>query len=256
MLRVGLLDVVAGAVAARVLDVDGTVLARAERAVSEDDVDALSSAAREVLREVADATPPLDWLGLMVVAPQRSMVEDGVLLTRHDALVARLTGVRATPVSYACGTGLADAVARDWNRELLQRSGSRTAPVVETGTVVGELLAGWGLPEALPVVAGAIREQLLVVAAGGLRDGVLTQLDDAWVLASASPFAVPDGWVLSAHAAPGLWALTGPPGAEPGLPVSQVLRAGRPVEVAVAALVARAVGAHAHLPHAPHAPPA
>lgn len=253
MLRVGLLDVVGGAVAARVLDVDGAVLATAERTAAEDHVDALTSAAREVLREVADAAPPRDWLGLMVVAQQRSTVEDGVLLTGHDALVARLTGVRATPVSYACGTGLADVAARDWDRELVRRSGSRTAPVVETGTVVGELLAGWGLPEALPVVAGAVREQLLVVAAGGLRAGVLTELDDARVLTSASAVAVPDGWVLAAHAAPGLWALTGPPGAEPGLPVSQVLRAGRPVEVAVAALVARAVGAHAHLPHSPPA---
>lgn len=250
MLRVALLDVVAGEVAARALDVSGAVVASAVRTGVGDALDACAAAAHEVLREVADAVPPADWLGLMVVAPERTTVEDGVLLTVHDALVARLTGVRATPASYACATGLADAYVRGWSPERLRSSGSRTAPVVETGTVVGELLPGWGLPESLPVVAGAVREQLLVVAAGGLRDGVLTELDDARVLTAASPVAVPVGWVLAAHAAPGLWALTGPPGAEPGLPVSEVLRAARPVEVAVAALVARAVGAHAHLPHA------
>ena len=251
MLRVALLDVVAGEVAARALDVDGAVVAAAARTGVGDDVDARAAAAREVLREVAGAVPPADWLGLMVVAPERTTVEDGVLLTVHDALVARLTGVRATPVSYACATGMADVSARDWAPELLRRSGSRAAPVVETGTVVGELLPGWGLPGALPVVAGAVREQLLVVAAGGLRDGVLTELDDVRVLTTASPVPVPYGWVLAAHAAPGLWALTGPAGGEPGLSVSEVLRAERPVEVAVAALVSRAVGAHAHLPHAP-----
>lgn len=250
MLRVGLLDVAAGRVAARALDVDGAVLAQVERAVADDDVDALAGAARVVLRELGSVVPPVDWLGLMVVAPERTSVEDGVLLTVHDALVARLTGLRATPVSYACSTGLADAAARAWDSDLLVRSGSRTAPVVETGTVVGELLPGWGLPEALPVVAGAVREQLRVVAAGGLRDGVLTELDGARVLTVAAPVAAPDGWVLAASAAPGTWSLTGPAGAEPGLPVTEVVRAGRPVEVAFAALVARAVGAHAHLPHA------
>ncbi len=250
MLRVALLDVVAGEVAARALDVAGTVVASAVRTGVGDDVDACAAAAHEVLREVADAVPPADWLGLMVVAPERTTVEDGVLLTVHDAIVVRLTGVRATPASYACATGLADAAARDWSREELQRSGSRTAPVVETGVVVGELLPGWGLPASLPVVAGAVRRQLLVVAAGGLREGVLTELDDARVLTCATPVAVPDGWVLAAHAAPRLWALTGPTGADPGLPVSELLPAGRPLEVAVAALVARAVGAHAHLPHA------
>lgn len=249
MLRVGLLDVDAGTVAARVLDVDGAVLATAERTVGEAGADALAAAAGSVLREVGAAGPPEEWLGLMVVAPAATTVQDGVLLTVHDALVARLTGVRATPVSYACATGLADPTTRDWDPDLLRRSGSRVAPVVETGTVVGELRPGWGLPASLPVVAGAVREQLLVAAAGGLRDGVLTELDGTRVLAVASPVTAPAGWVLAAHAAPGLWALTGPAGAEPGLPVSAVVRAGRPVEVAVAALVARAVGAHAHLPH-------
>lgn len=250
MLRVGLLDVAAGRVAARALDVDGAVLAQVERTVALDDVEALAGAARVVLRELGSAVPPVDWLGLMVVAPERTSVEDGVLLTVHDALVARLTGLRATPVSYACSTNLADAAVRGWDSDLLRCSGSRTAPVVETGTVVGELLPGWGLPEALPVVAGAVLEQLRVVAAGGLRDGVLTELDGARVLTLATPVAAPVGWVLAGSAAPGLWSLTGPAGAEPGLPVTEVVRAGRPVEVAVAALVARAVGAHAHLPHA------
>lgn len=253
MLRVGLLDVVAGSVAARVLDVDGTVLAAAARDVDDHDVVSLAAAAGEVLRDVAAAVPVPDWLGLMVVAPERTVVEDGVLLTVHDALVARLTGVRATPVSYACATGLADVGARDWDRERLHDSGSRVAPVVETGTVVGELLPGWGLPEALPVVAGAVRDLLLVVAAGGTRDGVLVELEDAQVLSVASLAPLTPGWEPAAHALPGLWALTGPAGADPGRPVTSGLPAGRPVEVAVAALVARAVGAHAHLPHPPRA---
>lgn len=253
MLRVGLLDVVAGSVAARVLDVGGAVLAAAERQVDDHDLVALAAAAGEVLREVAVPVPIRDWLGLMVVTPERTVVEAGVLLTVHDALVARLTGVRATPVSYACATGLADVDKRDWDPESVRRSGSRTAPVVETGTVVGELLPGWGLPEALPVAAGAVRDQLLVVAAGGTRDGVLVELEGAQVLTVASLAPVARDWEPAAHALPGLWVLTGPAGADPGRPVTSVLRAARSIEVAVAALVARAVGAHAHLPHPPRA---
>jgi len=134
----------------------------------------------------------------------------------HDWLLERLCGVQVTEVSYACAGGMADVAARRWAGALLEDCGigtARLAPVVEPGTVVGELLAGWGLPETLPVVAGCGDTQLAAMGVGGLADGVVTVVagSSTPVLAStaapvADPLARP--WV-STHAAAGRWAAEG-----------------------------------------------
>jgi xylulokinase len=138
------------------------------------------------------------------------------VLFLHDWLVALMTGVHATEASYACAGGMADVAARDWARDLLQDNDvgpSLLAPVVEAGTVVGELLPGWGLPETLPVVAGCGDTQLAAMGVGGLGDGVLTVVAGSSTPVQAAtaqpvrdPLARP--WV-STHAAPGLWAAEG-----------------------------------------------
>ena len=138
------------------------------------------------------------------------------ILFLHDWLVARMTGVQATEASYACAGGMADVAARGWAWSLLADNGiepERLAPVVEAGTVVGELRPGWGLPPSLPVVAGCGDTQLAAMGVGGLGDGVLTVVAGSSTpvqAATAAPVADPLArpWV-STHAAPGLWAAEG-----------------------------------------------
>ncbi len=138
------------------------------------------------------------------------------VLFLHDWLVWRMCGVQATEVSYACAGGMADVAGRTWARDLLQDSGiglSLLAPVVEAGTLVGELGRGWGLPEALPVVTGCGDTQLAAMGVGGLGDGVVTVVAGSSTpvqVATAEPVRDPLGrpWV-STHAAPHLWAAEG-----------------------------------------------
>ena len=138
------------------------------------------------------------------------------VLFLHDWLVARMTGVHATEVSYACAGGMADVAARGWARDLLQRNeidAALLAQVVESGTVVGELGAGWGPPATLPVVAGCGDTQLAAMGVGGLADAVLTVVAGSSTpvqAATAVPVQDPLGrpWV-STHAARDLWAVEG-----------------------------------------------
>ena len=147
--------------------------------------------------------------------PERWAVTARVLFL-HDWLVLRMTGVHATEASYACAGGMADVPARTWARDLLQDCGigeSLLAPVVGAGTVVGELLPGWGLPPTLPVVAGCGDTQLAAMGVGGLGDGVVTVVAGSSTpvqAATSEPVADPLGrpWV-STHAAPDLWAAEG-----------------------------------------------
>ncbi len=138
------------------------------------------------------------------------------VLFLHDWLVWRMCGVQATEASYACAGGMADVARRTWARDLLQDngiSGALLAPVVEAGTVVGELGDGWGLPATLPVVAGCGDTQLAAMGVGGLGDGVVTVVAGSSTpvqAATTEPVVDPLGrpWV-STHAAPHLWAAEG-----------------------------------------------
>lgn len=145
------------------------------------------------------------------------------VLFLHDWLVWRLTGRQVTEASYACAGGMADVAARTWAFDLLAEHGidrALLAPVVQAGTVVGELAAGWSLPATLPVVAGCGDTQLAAMGVGGLADGVITVVAGSSTpvqAATAQPLADPlqRPWV-STHAAPHLWAAegnTGYPGA-------------------------------------------
>ena len=154
-------------------------------------------------------------LAVRAEEPERWRATARVLFV-HDWLLQRLCGVHATEISYACAGGMADVAARGWAGALLEDCGigtSRLAPVVEAGTLVGELHDGWALPATLPVVAGCGDTQLAAMGVGGLADGVVTVVagSSTPVLASTGapvrdPLSRP--WV-STHAAKGRWAAEG-----------------------------------------------
>ena len=154
-------------------------------------------------------------LALALEEPERWAATARVLFV-HDWLVWRMTGVQVTEASYACAGGMADVMARTWAADLLVECGvgvARLAPVVEAGTVVGELVDGWALPATLPVVAGCGDTQLAAMGVGGLGDGVLTVVAGSSTpvqAATSMPVEDPLGrpWV-STHAAPDRWAAEG-----------------------------------------------
>lgn len=152
------------------------------------------------------------------------------VLSLADWLVQRLCGVQVAEVSYACAGAMADVAARTWAVDLLDGCGlgtKRLAPVVEPGTVVGELLPGWPLPASLPVVTGAAGPLLEAAGVGGLAEGVAVVLagsaGTAVVLASVvlapvvvAPVSAPAlgaDLSISTHADRGLWAVQGAVGA-------------------------------------------
>ena len=154
-------------------------------------------------------------LAVQAEEPDRWAAARRVLFV-HDWLLWRLCGVQVTEVSYACAGGMADVARRSWATDLLQDSGIRPnllAPLVEAGTVVGDVMAGWGLPVGLPVVSGCGDTQLAAMAAGGLADGVVTVVAGSSTpvqAATSRPVMDPleRPWV-STHAAPDLWAVEG-----------------------------------------------
>lgn len=138
------------------------------------------------------------------------------VLFLHDWLLWLMCGVQATEASYACAGAMADVAARGWARDLLQDNGIGAewlAPVVEAGTVLGELSEGWALPATLPVVSGCGDTQLAAAGAGGLAAGVVTVVAGSSTpvqAAVAAPVDDPLGrpWV-STHADRTLWAVEG-----------------------------------------------
>lgn len=134
----------------------------------------------------------------------------------HDWLLDRLTGVQVTEASYACSGGMADVARRTWAEDLLRECGVSMrvlAPIVEAGTCVGPLQAGWSLPAGVPVFAGCGDTQLAAMGAGGLAAGVVTVVAGSSTpvqAATSTPVHDPLGrpWV-STHAAPDLWAVEG-----------------------------------------------
>lgn len=164
-------------------------------------------------RPVAAGSTLAQLLSVRAEEPDRWAATARVLFL-HDWLLWRMAGVQVTETSYACGGGLADVAARTWARDLLAAYGlgaGLLAPLVEAGTLVGELGEGWGLPRWLPVVAGCGDVQLAATGVGGLADGVLTVGAGGGSrvqLASAAPVGGP-GVRVSTHAARGLWLLEG-----------------------------------------------
>lgn len=96
-------------------------------------------------------------------------------LLPKDYVRFMLTGVHATEVSDASGTGLLDVVTRRWSREMVERLklDSSLLPALHesadvTGQVTAEAAAATGLKEGTPVVGGAGDQ-----AASGVGNGIV-----------------------------------------------------------------------------------
>lgn len=96
-------------------------------------------------------------------------------LLPKDYVRFMLTGVHATEVSDASGTGLLDVVTRKWSREMVERLKIDASllpnlheSVDVTGTVSKEAAKATGLKEGTPVVGGAGDQ-----AASGIGNGIV-----------------------------------------------------------------------------------
>jgi sugar (pentulose or hexulose) kinase len=132
----------------------------------------------------------------------------------HDWILWRLAGVEVSEVSHASSGQLAATAARTWAFGLLDQLGldsERLAPLVEAGTVVGELRdAHLGLPAGLPVVAGGGDTHLAAMGCGGLEAGTAVVVAGSTTPVQAAVGTMPKDplrhpWV-SAHLRRDLWA--------------------------------------------------
>lgn len=138
-----------------------------------------------------------------------------LILFVHDWVLWRLTGVAVTEPSLACAGQMADIRGRTWACDLLDDLGvepDRLAPLVEPGTVVGELKAqDLGLPCGLPVCSGGADTQMVATGAGGLQPGAVCVAAGSTTPVQLATSAVPKDplrhpWV-STHLRGDLWAV-------------------------------------------------
>ena len=142
------------------------------------------------------------------------------LLNPKDYIRMRMTGVFATDVSDASGTGLFDVEHRTWSSELLGKIGvdeSLLPDVVEsieqTGTVADELCEAWGLPAGTPVYGGGGDAVIQTTAMGLIEEGSAGfTIGTAGIVAGGLSRCPdnPDGRVqVSAGNEPGRWHIMG-----------------------------------------------
>ncbi len=101
------------------------------------------------------------------------------MLLPKDYVRFMLTGVHATEVSDASGTGLLDVVTRRWSSAMIERLGLDAGLLPEvkesadvTGTVTREAAEATGLKEGTPVVGGAGDQAASGIGNGIVRAGV------------------------------------------------------------------------------------
>jgi len=140
------------------------------------------------------------------------------ILLPKDYLRYRLTGEFASEVTDNSGTSLFDVETRKWSPEILKKLQIKPdwlAPVFEspdiTGKVTAEAAGLTGLPEGIPVVAGASDQ-----AASGCGNGVVSQgIISTTLGTSGVVFAFSDKVLKDSagrihtmcHAVPGTWHL-------------------------------------------------
>ncbi len=144
---------------------------------------------------------------------------DRVLLPK-DYVRWRLTGEFASDVSDASGTALFEVGRRSWSDEMIAALDLRRSwlPEVTESPVVSARLASGaaaetGLPDGLPVVAGAGDQAAQAVGSGVVREGVVSATigTSGVVFAASDTYRVePDGRLHAfCHAVPGQWHLMG-----------------------------------------------
>jgi xylulokinase len=115
------------------------------------------------------------------------------MLNPKDYLRLRLTGVIATEVSDASGTGLFDVRSRQWATDLIEKIGINPEilpPVFESQVISGYVSAAgaalFGLPEGLPVAGGGGDSVIQTFGSGVIEPGELqTTLGTGGILAAA-----------------------------------------------------------------------
>jgi xylulokinase len=124
---------------------------------------------------MTQALPKIVWL----IQNEPDIVSAAAkLLDVHAFLVSRLTGETRTSIASADPMGLVDMRMRRWATDLIEDLGLRTDQFAETvapGTIIGHIdkqgAAETGLPQGLPVVAGAGDGQCAGLGANALGDG-------------------------------------------------------------------------------------
>jgi xylulokinase len=161
--------------------------------------------------------PKILWL--REEEPQAYRRVKAVLLPK-DYIRLKLTGERATDASDAAGTLLLDLKRRDWSDEILRALDLRKEwlPRVfegpdQTGTVREEVAKLLGLPDRLPVAAGAGDNAAAAVGNGIMRDGLAScSIGTSGVVFAHSdaPATDPSGRLHAfCHAVPGRYHLMG-----------------------------------------------
>ena len=142
------------------------------------------------------------------------------ILLPKDYVRFRLTGAYAGDVSDCSGTSLFDVGRRQWSRDMLEAlgiPGSWLPDVFESsevsGTLSPEAARLTGLPEGLPVVAGAGDQAAQAIGTGIVREGTVSATigTSGVVFAASSSYRIePEGRLHAfCHAVPGTWHLMG-----------------------------------------------
>lgn len=113
------------------------------------------------------------------------------VLLPKDYIRYRLSGVFASEVSDASGTGLLDVPSRSWSHEMmeaLQLDPSWFPPVHESDEVSAKTQAGAGLSSGIPIVGGGGDQAAAAVGTGAVAPGILSvSLGTSGVVFTAIP---------------------------------------------------------------------
>jgi autoinducer-2 kinase len=181
-----------------------------------------SGAAREIYERAGDwvsITSPARFLWIARHEPDvfASIAHVGML---GDWILTRLTGEFVTDPSLGSSSGMFDLGRRDWSDHVLGLVGlgrSVVPPVVECGTVVGEVTAQaaaeTGLRPGTPVVAGGADTQLGLIGIGVAEPGRFTIVGGSFwqhTLVLDEPLIDPQARLRTlCHTVPDRWMIEG-----------------------------------------------
>jgi autoinducer 2 (AI-2) kinase len=181
-----------------------------------------SGAAREIYEQAGDwvsITAPARFRWIARHEPEifASIAHVGML---GDWILTRLSGSFVTDPSLGSSSGMFDLEARAWSERILDLCGLEQElfpPVVESGTIVGEVTAGaareTGLNERTPVVVGGADTQLGLVGIGVVDPGRFTVVGGSFwqhTLVLDEPRIDSEARLRTlCHAVPGEWMMEG-----------------------------------------------
>lgn len=137
---------------------------------------------RDAIREWSgkppDPTPALYAIAWLAEHRPHVLREAAAVIDTHGFLIQRLTGRLATSTASADPLGLLDPSSASWRKELVEAAGLKQVQLPELvgpGSICGGLTAEaarlTGLPQGLPVVAGAGDGQAMGLGMGVFEEG-------------------------------------------------------------------------------------